>query len=419
MHIIESSKTDKVIYSWCPDVENLALTQMKSLVEQPFIFRHAALMPDAHPGNDVMPIGGVIATNGVVIPACVGVDIGCGMCAVKTSLKLSNMEDEIKATLLHSMERSIPVGFSHNNDTRQNEIVQKMESELDTLLTKHKDLFSASVQIFKDLRKDVISQLGTLGGGNHFLEIQVDQDDNVWAMLHSGSRNMGKRICDIFDEIAGDLNHKFHSNVADHIHFLPIDVIEGSEYLAYMNFALDFAFLNRQCMMEYVKKDIQHTFKHLNVNFDPPMINIHHNYAAIENHFGRNVWVHRKGATLASEKTVGIIPGSCGTNSYIVRGLGNIMSYRSCSHGAGRVMGRKAFNRQNNTPEKLRAIEKTMDGIVHSTFKKERTFKKDVNPLLDVSESPAAYKNIDDVMRNQEDLVQIMVTLKPIISMKG
>jgi tRNA-splicing ligase RtcB len=420
MQVIQSNKPNKVIYSWCPNIDQNALDQAKLLVEQLFVFRHMSLMPDTHKGT-VMPIGGVLATKDVILPFCVGSDGGCGMCAVKTSLKIEDFREGQKEELLHSMERSVPVGFQHNDEKRMGEIRQKYIQKIEYLLKKNEAVLRASTRIFQNVPKTIEEQVGTLGGGNHFCEIQYDQDENIWIMIHSGSRNIGTKICDTFNDIAIDLNKKYYSQVPESIPFLPTNTMEAKEYLAYMNFALDFAFLNRQIMMDYIKKDISFSFKHMQVDFEK-MINIHHNYASLENHFGENVWIHRKGATLATKGTIGIIPGAADKNSasYIVRGKGNPDSYNSCSHGAGRVMGRKAFNQIYNTPEKMREIVSSLDGITHSKFKKEQSYKKNKETgLLDVSEAGAAYKNVFSVMKNQEDLVEIVTTLKTYINMKG
>jgi tRNA-splicing ligase RtcB (3'-phosphate/5'-hydroxy nucleic acid ligase) len=400
------------IHSWCPDIEDVALQQMMELADQPFIFNHVCLMPDAHMG-EVMPIGGVIASKDVILPVCVGVDIGCGMSAIKTSLKLSDFDENKRTDLLHNLERNIPVGFSHNDSARQKYILGLYQDDVSGIA--NRELIHIPSGNIKNI---VIEQMATLGGGNHFCEIQYDKEENIWAMIHSGSRNIGHKICQHFNDLAKELNAKYYSKVSENIPFLPALSTEGKDYINHMTFALDFAFLNRKIMMDFVKREMIRLFKEKEIDFDP-IINIHHNYASLENHFGHNVWVHRKGATLASTKTIGIIPGSCGTNSYIVRGLGNIMSYNSCSHGAGRAMGRKAFNREYNSTEGMKKIEKSMDGITHSKFKKERSFKKDADPLWDVSELPLAYKPISKVMDNQLDLVSIVETLTPIISMKG
>jgi tRNA-splicing ligase RtcB len=415
MKVFTTKQQNNVIFSWCPDIEESALNQAKLLAEQPFTFKHMALMPDAHFGK-TMPIGGVLATKDVIIPDCCGTDIGCGMIAVKTSLKLQDFTDTLKEDLLHKIENNIPVGFEHNNEKRQIEIQKQFRSEINNLF---EDFDVPSISIFENLVCDILKQLGTSGGGNHFNEIQYDENGFIWIMVHSGSRNIGFKICKTFDELAFDLNAKYFSKVPSEIHFLPINSHTGEEYLNYMDFALKFAYLNRKVIIEYIKKDIEDIFNLGWINFTNE-INIHHNYVSLENHFGENAWVHRKGATLASNKTIGIIPGSMGTNSYIVRGLGNPASYSSCSHGAGRVMGRKEFNRQYNTPEKLREIEDSLKDVKHTNFSKEKSFKKNNQSVnLDVSESPQAYKNIEEVMNNQKDLVEILTTLKPIISVKG
>ena len=420
MQVIQSSKQNKVIYSWAVDLEESALNQAKLLVEQPFVFRHMALMADAHPGM-TMPIGGVLATKNVVVPACIGTDAGCGMCAVKTSLKVEDFREGQKEELFHSMERSIPVSFQHNSEQKIREIMERHSSKINYLLEKNSRMSAVSIGIFKNIPQTVYEQVGTLGSGNHFCEIQYDQDNNIWIMLHSGSRNIGTKICDTFNDIALELNKKYYSQVPETIPFLSTNTQEGKEYLIYMNFALDFAFLNRQLMVESIKKDISFSFKHKAVDFEKT-INIHHNYASLENHFGENVLVHRKGSTLASKDTIGIIPGAAGKDSasYIVRGKGNPDSYMSCSHGAGRTMGRKEFNRLNNTPENMKKINDSMEGIVHTSFKKEHTFKKNKETgLLDVSESMFAYKDVFSVMKAQEELVDILTTLKTYINLKG
>ena len=236
-------------------------------------------------------------------------------------------------------------------------------------------------------------------------------------MLHSGSRNIGKRICDYFNKIACDLNRTYYSATPENIGFLPINTIEGEGYLAWMYFAMGFGQLNRTAMSEYIMKDLRYCFKDKEIHFEPT-INIHHNYASLENHHSQNVWVHRKGATLASTDTVGIIPGSMGSASYIVQGLGNKESLNSCSHGAGRRMGRKVFNTAYNTVEKLQEIENTMKGITYTKFGKATSRKGKDLGMLDISEAPQAYKDIDEVMENQKDLVKPIVKLHPIINWK-
>lgn len=408
--IVEGSK--KPIFSWCPEIEEGAMDQMIALAKLPFV-EHCALMPDAHQGMS-MPIGGVIATTGVIIPNAVGVDIGCGMACFRTNLTLKDIEG--KEELLHNaVERSIPMGFSHNNDKRRTEMKQKYEQKIEYAINKY---INNIVDIVKE--DAFYSQMGTLGGGNHFIEVQADENGTIWVMVHSGSRNIGKKICDHFDKISQNLNSMWYSNSI--IPFLPATSTEGKQYIGWMNIALQFAYFNRKAMLEEIERNILHYFPNMNCTTEEicgdRILNIHHNYASLENHFGRNLWVHRKGATLASEKTIGIIPGSMGTASYIVKGLGKPESLNSCSHGSGRKMGRNVFNQTYNTPDKIKEIEESMKGITHTKFGKATSRKgKDLN-MLDVSEAPQAYKDIEDVIKNEADLVQPIVKLRPIINWK-
>jgi tRNA-splicing ligase RtcB (3'-phosphate/5'-hydroxy nucleic acid ligase) len=401
------------IFSWCPDIDDKTLVQMERLVALPFV-SHAALMPDAHLGNS-MPIGGVLACNGVVIPDAVGTDIGCGMCTVKTSLKASDFSTEARWRYLDRIEAAIPVGFEHNDDRRIRLLTDVME---DKYLY---DYAKAGIDVTSrnpigDIKKAYFSQIGTLGGGNHMAEVDVDADDNVWILIHSGSRNMGTKICGYFSELASAMNRKYWSSVPEDISFLPTDSDEGRDYLIWMDFALSFAFRNRQVMLGAMQEAFLADYP--GISFDKP-INIHHNYASQERHFGKDVWVHRKGATLAADGTMGIIPGSMGTASYVVRGKGNQKSLNSCSHGAGRKVGRQEFNRANNTEEALAAIEKSMEGVVYRKFRKDINRKGKETGMLDVSECPLAYKDIDEVIANEADLVEPVVRMRPIVVMKG
>jgi len=418
MKIIEIENGCK-IFSWCPDIEQEALEQMKTLARLPFV-KHAALMPDAHLGMQ-MPIGGVIACENVVIPNAVGSDIGCGMGAIKTSLHKSEIEDEDKRKkILHSLSRGIPVGFNHNTQNRSNSLKDYFKSNVDYLIDKS-CVGTVEHNPIGSYEQAIYDQLGTLGGGNHFVEVQYDEDGNVWIMLHSGSRNIGKKVGDYFNEIATNLNKKWYSQGSD-IPFLPADTDEGKAYLAWMDLALRFAYMNRKVMFGEVKNTFEHEFPNVKFvtkqDFDDindNMINIHHNFASLENHMGRNYWVHRKGATVARTGTTGIIPGSMGTSSYIVKGLGNIHSLSSCSHGAGRKTGRMEFSRKME--HSYAQIEESLKGIVHSEFGEFSHGK--MKGKKDVSEAPGAYKNIEDVMGNQEDLVDAVIYLKPLICLKG
>jgi tRNA-splicing ligase RtcB len=426
MEILQGTEDRKSIFSWCPNIEEKALDQMKLIATMAYV-RNCALMPDAHMGMQ-MPIGGVVSCDSVVVPNFVGADIGCGMGAFKASLKKEQVEEEaVRKRLLHSFARGIPVGFSHNTDKRKKELAKQYDSKIQFMYDKTKiydiaaDMKAEGFGNPVNLKKDVIAQLGTLGGGNHFCEVQYDEEGTVWIMLHSGSRNMGKKIGDFFNELATKRNAQWHSKGAE-IPFLPTDTPEGKYYLAWMDFALRFAFLNRQVMLDEVKRCMEHEFPRIEFVTEEiaddtvnGMINIHHNFASLENHFGKNVWIHRKGATMAREGQTGIIPGSMGTASYIVKGKGNIHSMMSCSHGAGRKMGRREFCRQME--EKFDEIEESLEGIVHSDFGKFEHGKD--KGKLDVSEAPGAYKDIEDVINNELDLIDPIVKLRPLVCLKG
>lgn len=376
------------IKMWLDDVEESAMEQARNLANLPFAFKHVALMPDCHAGYG-MPIGGVLATYNAIIPNAVGVDIGCGMCAVKTSL--AEIDRPTLVSIRNSIIDCIPVGFEHQ------EKPQKGMPRLSDAI-----VWKAYASIIGQEYKKAQYQLGTLGGGNHFIEIQKGSDGHIWIMVHSGSRNLGYQVGKHYNDVARNLNQKWYSSVPDkwQLAFLPFDSDEGQTYFAEMNYCVDFALANRQHMLD----TIQEIFKaYLDVYFAEP-INIAHNYAAMENHFEKNVLVHRKGATRARQGELGIIPGSQGTASYIVRGLGNPQSFYSCSHGAGRKMGRKQAQRELD----LETEKAKLKGILHS-----------INRTEDLDEASGAYKDIDIVMDNQKDLIEIVVELKPLAVVKG
>jgi tRNA-splicing ligase RtcB len=337
-----------------------------------------------------------MSTEKVVVPNAVGYDIGCGMCAVKTSLTEITRE-QIIAILDGSKEHkggirsNIPVGLKwHKKD-------QEWEG------------FDCppEIEIVKDNIPKAKKQLGTLGGGNHFIEIQRGSDGYIWIMVHSGSRNLGHTIATHFNNLAQKLCKKWYSNVPpfkgqDGLAFLPIDTEECNDYHLSMIFALDFAYANRKHMIDVIKVEF---LKVVDCEFEPE-INIHHNFAQMENHFGKNVMVHRKGATQAKKDQLGIIPGSCGTKSYIVKGKGNPNSFESCSHGAGRARSTTQSVNTLNFEEQKKILED--QGIVHSLRHKK-----------DLGEAPDAYKDISVVMENQSDLVDIVVELSPLTYVKG
>lgn len=407
-------KNGKPVFSWCPIIEESATTQIRQMADLPFV-EHISIMPDCHMGSSV-PIGSVMATNSVIVPVAVGVDIGCGMASFRTNLTLNDVSGK-EEILHHAIGRSIPMGFSHNTDQRRKEMEQKYGEKIDYYY--HKFLGANDKNPVAQM-SSFFEQMGTLGGGNHFLEMQHDESGNIWVMVHSGSRNIGKRVCDHFNKIAQTLNEMWHSNSS--IPFLPATCNEGKEYIGWMNMCLIFAYYNRMAMLKEIERNMLHYFPNMiNTTKDisgDEIVNIHHNYASLENHFGGNFWVHRKGATLASDKTIGIIPGSQGTASYIVRGLGNNDSLNSCSHGAGRRMGRNAFNQAYNTPEKMREIEESLTGITHTKFGRAISRKGKDLGMMDLSESPQAYKDISSVMENQKDLVTPLFKLRPLINWK-
>lgn len=365
------------------------MEQAINLTKLPFVYGHIAIMADCHEGFG-MPIGGVIACKDFIVPNAVGVDIGCGMCAVKTSLKPDLLSSETVRFILNQVRNQIPMGFSHHKTDQQWSGFLKAP---DTAVV---------LQELNSSRK----QLGTLGGGNHFIEIQSGNDGHVWFMIHSGSRNFGLKIAEEFHKQALSYCNKHHLELPHKdLAYLPFDSDQGQDYFSAMNFALAFAYENRQqmksCIADIFANETRCDFLH--------EINIHHNFAAEEIHYGRSLIVHRKGATRAGKNLEGIIPGSMGTASYIVRGKGNPDSFDSCSHGAGRVMGRNEANRKLNFEQ----VRQSMKGIVFDTWPKGRKGK------IDLSEAPAAYKDIDAVIEAQKDLIDVIVKLKPLGVVKG
>ena len=375
---------------WLDELSEKTLQQAKNLANLPFAFRHVALMPDAHEGFG-MPIGGVLATQGAVIPNAVGVDIGCGMCAVRTGLnEISRKQLELITRLIRSR---IPLGFKHHKQI-QDEAWMPAGYRVDQL------------PVIRQEYESALHQVGTLGGGNHFIEIQKASDGFLWVMLHSGSRNLGKMVADYYNRLAIKMNAQWHATVekSKELAFLPLDTPEASAYLDEMNYCVDFAFANRRHMMEAIRIIVGEV-----MNRDPgfgSMINIAHNYASFEHHFGQQVLVHRKGATSASAGETGIIPGSQGTRSYIVEGLGNPESFRSCSHGAGRRLGRRQAQRELKLEHEVRLMEE--QGIIHQ-----------LRSQKDLDEAAGAYKSISQVMAGQHDLVKVLKELRPMAVVKG
>lgn len=383
---------DRPVKIWTDDVEESAMQQIENLCTLPFLFHHLAIMPDVHAGMG-MPIGGVLACVDAVIPNAVGVDIGCGMCAVKTNWRVDDIPaDVLRKQIMRGIRERIPLGMDHHKE-RQDESYLPQGHDIDKLTVVKAQYISAQRQV------------GTLGGGNHFIELQRDEQGMLWIMIHSGSRNLGKQVGDHYNKLAVMLNERWHSVVKPELRlaFLPLRTQEFNDYWAEMQYCVEFALCNRRLMMERIQEVIADALP--GIKFEP-MINIAHNYAAWEHHYGKNVIVHRKGATLAREGIVGIIPGSQGTASYIVEGLGNPDSFNSCSHGAGRLMSRTAAVKTLSLEDEVKKLDE--QGIVHA-----------IRSQRDLEEAAGAYKDIEQVINNELDLVKILTRLLPIAVIKG
>ncbi len=382
---------------WADDADEQTLRQARNVAGLPVAVRHVALMPDAHVGFG-MPIGGVVAVRDAIIPYAVGMDIGCGMSAWPTGVPTAKVRKHIE-DLVASVQSRIPVGFQHRTPKEGRKLAEEHCPEIFERFegTDPKKAFLSG-------HAKIIEQIGTLGGGNHFIEIQTDTDDTAWVMVHSGSRNVGKQICDHFYKQAKQYADAHGLEVPDPaLSYLPVDSRPGEQYVEHMLFAQDFARLNRHVMMRICQRIFERSPVGRHIGNTDDLVNIHHNYAAEEVHFGETVWVHRKGATSARRGERGIIPGSMGSRSYIVRGLGNEESFQSCSHGAGRVLGRKQAKRTIS----LDRFKQTMKGVHFRPSPKH------------LDEAPDAYKDIDRVMANQKDLVEIVHTLRPLAVVKG
>ena len=384
--------TEKIpVKMWLDELEDGAMKQAINLANLPFAFSHICLMPDTHQGYG-MPIGGVMAAKNVIVPNAVGVDIGCGMCAVKTNIEVGGLKRQQLTQIMAGVRELIPLGFERHRE-RQDESLMPQGYNIDELVIVKREYSAA------------LKQLGTLGGGNHFIELQRDHAGILWIMVHSGSRNFGLQVAEYYNKTAKKQNERLQSSVSPKtdLAFLPFETGEAHAYYKEMCYCTEFALANRKLMMERIQQVVSTALN--NVTYEP-MINIAHNYAAWETHFGEKVVVHRKGATSAKEGETGIIPGSQGTKSYIVEGLGNPESFMSCSHGAGRVMSRAAAIRNLNLDEEKDKLDKL--GIIHSIRSKS-----------DLEEASSAYKDISQVMELQSDLVKIKVELSPLAVVKG
>ncbi len=384
--------TPNPVLSWAGhDLNSEELKMANNVASLPFVYKHVALMPDVHLGKGAL-VGSVVATKDAIIPAAVGVDIGCGMMAVKTPFNASQIEGKLKK-IRSDVEASIPVGFNANKD------IDKRANNWQGW--QHFKELHPGVQ---DLKSKAMKQMGSLGGGNHFIEVCLDTEDRVWLMLHSGSRHIGNMLAQCHISTAKDLAKMTNTYLPDRD--LAYFVTASPHFHAYwrdLQWAQNYARYNRDVMMARFKRVME---KHLAGG--KPMkplleVNCHHNYAEKEVHFGEDVYVTRKGAVRAQQDDYGIIPGSMGAKSFIIKGKGNASSYCSCSHGAGRLMSRSKAKKSF-----------TLDDLVAQTQGVE--CRKDSGVL---DEIPGAYKSIDEVMAQQEDLVEVVATLKQVVCVKG
>lgn len=382
------------------ELEAEALNQLRNLASMPFIFKHIAVMPDVHAGLGAT-VGSVVPTKGAIIPSSVGVDIGCGMIACKLNIKSSDLPDSLK-DIREAIESTVPVGKEGNT-----EIDSKT---FDIFNSQFKSGYEKIIDKYPEIKKkDVLNQLGSLGGGNHFIELCLDENQNVWLMLHSGSRGIGNRIGTVFISLAKEDMKRHQINLPDKdLAYL----IEGTElfedYWNALTWAQNYASYNRIIMKHKIlnilnkrKDDLK--IPEINLYNHADVVSCHHNYATIENHFGENIYLTRKGAVRAGEGEYGIIPGSMGDKSYIVRGKGNKESFLSCSHGAGRRMSRSKAKATFTLEDQIKATQ----GV---------ECRKDFGVI---DEIPMAYKNIDAVMEAQKDLVEVVHTLKQVLCVKG
>lgn len=389
------------------DLEESCFEQACHLAELPFLHKWVCLMPDTHAGKG-MPIGGVIAAKQVLIPNAVGVDIGCGMAWVGMNIKTEEIRGIVtgNGSLIQGMVgdilRNIPVGFAHHKTAMPCYTLDRAFDEFDKYEQNGELLGQLDAGYF---------QVGTLGGGNHFIELQEDDQGMLAVMIHSGSRHFGKSVCDYFHYKARQLNQKWYSQVPDEyrLAFLPVDSPEGRQYLRWMQLSMDFAKENREKMMLAVKAILEKyigKYTELDLKFSGD-INCHHNYASLETHYGKEVWVHRKGAVRAENGELAVIPGAMGSYSYVVMGKGNQESFCSCSHGAGRKYSRKGAMEAFSCEDVILDLRK--QGVVLG-----KKGKADV-----AEESRFAYKDIDQVMNAQTDLVTPVKRLKTVGVVKG
>ena len=411
MFVLYDKETMKIpVKVWLENEKELEAScreQALHLANLPFLAGPVCLMPDTHAGMG-MPIGGVIASEDVIIPNAVGVDIGCGMAYIETGIRADDLRQimtgsgNLVQAIIGDIMRNVPVGFAHHKQPMPSYVLDRALDEMDKYEKDGELLGQLDAGYF---------QIGTLGGGNHFIELQENDEGFLSVMIHSGSRHFGKSVCDYFHQKARALNQRWYSQVPDsyRLAFLPVDSPEGQQYLNWMQLSMDFAAENREKMMLAVKAILEKwigKYTEFSLNFSND-INCHHNYAALKNHKGKNLWVHRRGAVEAQNGQLAVIPGAMGSYSYVVMGLGNEESFCSSSHGAGRRYSRKGAMEAFTCEEVILDLER--QGVVLG-----KKGKADV-----AEESRFAYKDIEIVMENQKDLVIPVKRLKTIGVVKG
>jgi len=378
-------------------VEHRALDQLKDIARLPIIHSHVAAMPDVHAGVGAT-VGSVIPTLNAIIPAAVGVDIGCGMNALRISLKSAQLPDNLKPLRL-AIEKAVPVGMRrHKRISARESACKPIAAGVDVIFAKHPQL----LKMLKKPQETWVTQMATLGSGNHFIELCIDENKDLWVMLHSGSRGVGNAIGRYFISLAKkDMQGHMHNMPNKDLCYFAEGNVHMADYIEAVEWAQHYAKINRQEMMKLVLRAIADYLPEFHISKEA--INCHHNYVQREQHFGREVYLTRKGAISAREGELGIIPGSMGARSFIVRGKGSQESFFSCSHGAGRIMSRTAAKnrfRRQDLEEQTRGVECRKDSSV-------------------IDEIPGAYKDIDQVMKNQSDLVEVVHTLKQVVCVKG
>lgn len=399
-------QTDGVpIKAWTVGVpfEAEAEAQLRRVAKLPFIHKWVAVMPDVHSGIGAT-VGSVVATKGAIIPAAVGVDIGCGMMAVRTTLRAEDLPESLRL-VRSAIEAAVPHGRTANGGPGDRGAWGDLPDEVARAWSDLEDPYKVLVDKFPRLgRGTAVNHLGTLGTGNHFIEVCLDEAEQVWFMLHSGSRGVGNRIGSFFIELAKKDMRTWMVNLPhEDLAYLPEGTEHFWDYWKAVSWAQSFAAKNRELMMNSVVRAVQASGKLPTFELTDVAVNCHHNYVAREHHYGADVLVTRKGAVRANEGELGIIPGSMGAKSFIVRGKGNRESFCSCSHGAGRKMSRTA-------------AKKLFTVADHEAATQGIECRKDAEVI---DETPAAYKSIDDVMLAQHELVDIVHTLRQVVCVKG